>query len=127
MAGFSGLQRRLDGRHIAHFTDDDIIRVMAHRGPNQIGEVPTGARVQVGDVLAEFDSTQQFEDAREARAKADNISVDQASKNLLAEKQPQLQFTKPEQIAGLAVFLASDTASNMQGTQLVSDGGWTAQ
>ena len=44
-----------------------------------------------------------------------------------AEKQPQLQFTKPEQIAGLAVFLASDTASNMQGTQLVSDGGWTAQ
>ena len=32
-----------------------------------------------------------------------------------------------EQIAGLAVFLASDTASNMQGTQLVSDGGWTAQ
>ena len=63
----------------------------------------------------------------EARAKEQGISVDQASKNLLAEKQPQLQFTKPEQIAGLAVFLASDTASNMQGTQLVSDGGWTAQ
>ena len=63
----------------------------------------------------------------EARAKEQGVSVDQASKNLLAEKQPQLQFTKPEQIAGLAVFLASDTASNMQGTQLVSDGGWTAQ
>ncbi|MCX7364113.1 MAG: 3-hydroxybutyrate dehydrogenase [Alphaproteobacteria bacterium] len=63
----------------------------------------------------------------EARAKADNISVEQASKNLLAEKQPQLQFTTTEQIAGLALFLASDTASNMQGTQLVSDGGWTAQ
>jgi 3-hydroxybutyrate dehydrogenase len=63
----------------------------------------------------------------EARAKADNISVEQASRNLLAEKQPQLQFTGVEQIAGLAVFLASDTASNMQGTALVSDGGWTAQ
>ncbi|MSP77248.1 MAG: 3-hydroxybutyrate dehydrogenase [Rhodospirillaceae bacterium] len=63
----------------------------------------------------------------DARAKAQNISPEQAAKNLLAEKQPQLQFTKPEQIAGLAVFLASDTASNMQGTQLVSDGGWTAQ
>ncbi|SKA21205.1 3-hydroxybutyrate dehydrogenase [Enhydrobacter aerosaccus] len=63
----------------------------------------------------------------DARAKEQGIPVEQAAKNLLAEKQPQLQFTKPEQIAGLAVFLASDTASNMQGTQLVSDGGWTAQ
>ena len=53
--------------------------------------------------------------------------MDQARRNLLAEKQPQHQFTKPEQIAGLALFLASDTASNMQGTQLVSDGGWVAQ
>lgn len=63
----------------------------------------------------------------DARAKAQGITVEQASKELLSEKQPQLQFTKPEQIAALAVFLASDAASNMQGTQLVSDGGWTAQ
>ena len=34
---------------------------------------------------------------------------------------------RTEQIAGWPLFLASDTASNMQGTQLVSDGGWTAQ
>ena len=45
----------------------------------------------------------------------------------VGEKQPQLQFTTTAQIAGLATFLASDTASNMQGTQLVSDGGWVAQ
>jgi len=63
----------------------------------------------------------------DARAKEQGISADQAKKNLLAEKQPQLQFTTTDQIAGLAVFLCSDTASNMQGTQLVSDGGWTAQ
>jgi 3-hydroxybutyrate dehydrogenase len=63
----------------------------------------------------------------EARAKAENIPVEKASRDLLSEKQPQLQFTKPEQIAALAVFLASDAASNMQGTQLVSDGGWVAQ
>ncbi|HYC64261.1 MAG TPA: 3-hydroxybutyrate dehydrogenase [Reyranellaceae bacterium] len=62
----------------------------------------------------------------DARAKAQGIAPEQAARNLIAEKQPQLQFTKPEQIAGLAVFLASDTASNMQGAQLVSDGGWTA-
>ena len=63
----------------------------------------------------------------EARAKAENITVEKANHDLLAEKQPQIQFTRPEQIAALSVFLASDTASNMQGTQLVSDGGWTAQ
>jgi 3-hydroxybutyrate dehydrogenase len=61
------------------------------------------------------------------RAKAENITVDKAKKDMLSEKQPQLQFTTTEQIAGLAVFLCSDTASNMQGTQLVSDGGWVAQ
>jgi 3-hydroxybutyrate dehydrogenase len=63
----------------------------------------------------------------EVRAREQGIPVDQARRNLLAEKQPQLQFTTTEQIAGLALFLASDTASNMQGAQLVSDGGWTAQ
>lgn len=63
----------------------------------------------------------------DARAKEQGIPAEQAAKNLISEKQPQLQFTKPEQIAALAVFLASESASNMQGTQLVSDGGWTAQ
>ena len=63
----------------------------------------------------------------ETKAKADNISMEQASHLLIGEKQPQVQFTRVEQIAGLAVFLASDVASNMQGAALVSDGGWTAQ
>ena len=43
------------------------------------------------------------------------------------ELREYIAILKAEQIAGLAVFLASDTASNMQGTALVSDGGWTAQ
>lgn len=63
----------------------------------------------------------------ETKAKADKIGMDEASRLLIGEKQPQVQFSSAEQIAGLAVFLASDTASNMQGTALVSDGGWTAQ
>jgi len=63
----------------------------------------------------------------EARAKEQSLPAEQARRNLLAEKQQQLQFPTTEQIAGVALFLASDTASNMQGAQLVSDGGWTAQ
>lgn len=62
-----------------------------------------------------------------ARAAAERIGVDTARKALLGEKQPQLQFTTPEQLAAMAVFLCGPAATNMQGTQLVSDGGWTAQ
>ena len=63
----------------------------------------------------------------EAHAKpARHLRRAAAGKALISEKQLRsCQFTTPEQIAGLAVFLASDTASNMQGAQLVSDGGWT--
>ena len=64
---------------------------------------------------------------RGARRRPTGSAWIEASQLLIGEKQPQVQFTTVEQIAGLAVFLASDTASNMQGTALVSDGGWTAQ
>ncbi len=63
----------------------------------------------------------------EAKAKETGISVEQAKRNLLSEKQPMLQFTTPEQIGGLAVFLCSEHAATMTGAALPIDGGWTAQ
>jgi 3-hydroxybutyrate dehydrogenase len=63
----------------------------------------------------------------EARAKAEGKSVDDAKKALLAEKQPMLQFSTPEGIGALAVFLCSDAASTMTGGAYPIDGGWTAQ
>jgi 3-hydroxybutyrate dehydrogenase len=53
--------------------------------------------------------------------------VEQATKDLLGEKEPSLRFTLPEHIGGLAVFLCSDAASNMTGGSISADGGWTAQ
>ncbi|HYM73325.1 MAG TPA: 3-hydroxybutyrate dehydrogenase, partial [Stellaceae bacterium] len=47
----------------------------------------------------------------EARAAAQGIPYQQAHDDLLREKQPMLQYTTPEKIAGLAVFLCSDAAS----------------
>jgi multidrug efflux pump subunit AcrA (membrane-fusion protein) len=35
--------------------------------------VPNGSRVKQGDVLAEFDGTQQFDNARDAKAKFDDL------------------------------------------------------
>ena len=63
----------------------------------------------------------------EARAKAEGISVEQASTELLGEKQPSLQFVTPEQLGQSAVFLCSAGADQMRGASLVMDGGWTAQ
>jgi 3-hydroxybutyrate dehydrogenase len=47
--------------------------------------------------------------------------------DLLAEKQPMLDFTTPEQIGALSVFLCSDSAKTITGAALSIDGGWTAQ
>ena len=63
----------------------------------------------------------------EDNAARDGISVEQATVNLLAEKQPSHQFATPEQMGELAAFLASDAAAQMTGVALPVDGGWTAQ
>jgi 3-hydroxybutyrate dehydrogenase len=61
------------------------------------------------------------------RAARENISVEQATKELLQEKEPSLQFTTPEQLGGMAVFFCSSAADNVRGQAWASDGGWTAQ
>jgi 3-hydroxybutyrate dehydrogenase len=62
----------------------------------------------------------------EARAQAQGISVDAAKKAFLSEKQPMAQFSSPEDIGALAVFLASDAAKTITGAPLSIDGGWVA-
>ncbi|MCO5125686.1 MAG: 3-hydroxybutyrate dehydrogenase [Rhizobacter sp.] len=61
------------------------------------------------------------------RAKREGIAVQQASDDLLREKQPSLQFTTPEQLGELAVFLCSPAGDNVRGVAWAVDGGWTAQ
>ncbi|HSW03305.1 3-hydroxybutyrate dehydrogenase [Aquabacterium sp.] len=63
----------------------------------------------------------------DARAAQGGISNDAAKRELLAEKQPSLQFTTPEQLAELALFLCSPAADNIRGVAWNVDGGWVAQ
>jgi 3-hydroxybutyrate dehydrogenase len=63
----------------------------------------------------------------DARAKAAGKSSEQAKNELVAEKQPMLQYTTPENIGALAVFLAGDAAATITGSAYSIDGGWTAQ
>jgi 3-hydroxybutyrate dehydrogenase len=61
------------------------------------------------------------------RAKASGKSVREEEIALLSEKQPMHQFTKPESIGALAVFLTSDAAATITGSAYSIDGGWVAQ
>jgi len=63
----------------------------------------------------------------EARAAAQGVSVEQAREDLVREKQPMLDYTTPERLGALAVFLCGEAAATMTGASLSMDGGWVAQ
>ena len=61
------------------------------------------------------------------RAAREKISVEDATRELLQEKEPSLKFTTPEQLGGLAVFFCSPATDNVTWQSWASDGGWSAQ
>lgn len=63
----------------------------------------------------------------EDKAKEKAISVEESTKQLLGEKQPNMRFIKPENIGAMIVFLCSENGSAMTGEIISMDGGWTAQ
>ena len=63
----------------------------------------------------------------DARAAANHISVEDAQRALLGEKEPSMQFTTPEELGALAVFFCSPAGNNVRGVAWNMDGGWVAQ
>lgn len=63
----------------------------------------------------------------DAKAAEHSISNAEATKLLLGEKEPSMQFTTPEELGGLAVFFCSPAANNVRGVAWNMDGGWAAQ
>jgi 3-hydroxybutyrate dehydrogenase len=55
------------------------------------------------------------------------ISVEQASTELLSDKQPSRSFVTPEQLGNTVAFLCSPAADQITGTAIAVDGAWTAQ
>jgi 3-hydroxybutyrate dehydrogenase len=63
----------------------------------------------------------------EDRAAREGVSIEQAKKALLSEKQPSSEFVTPEELGALAVFMCSPAANQVRGAAWNMDGGWVAQ
>jgi 3-hydroxybutyrate dehydrogenase len=85
------------------------------------------AGVTVNAICPGWVLTPLVEKQLQDRAARDGTTVEKETHDLVAEKQPMVKFTTPEQIGGLAVFLCSDAAATITGTPLSIDGGWVAQ
>ncbi|WP_416795541.1 3-hydroxybutyrate dehydrogenase [Ciceribacter azotifigens] len=60
-------------------------------------------------------------------AKARGISEEQVKSDVMLKFQPTKEFVAVEEVAAVALFLASDAARQITGTHISIDGGWTAQ
>lgn len=59
------------------------------------------------------------------QARAHGIPPEQVVRDVMLSHQAIKQFVQVDELAALAVFLASDAAASMTGTALAMDGGWT--
>jgi 3-hydroxybutyrate dehydrogenase len=63
----------------------------------------------------------------DALAAREKLDPEKARAKLLGEKQPSLEFTTPDELGALAVFLCSGAAAQLSGVALPVDGGWLAR
>ena len=59
--------------------------------------------------------------------KARNMTREQVINDVLLAAQPTKEFVKIEDVAGIALFLTTPAADQINGASLSVDGGWTAQ
>lgn len=84
-------------------------------------------RITCNSICPGFVLTELIQDQIDFLAKKFKLSNSKAQIKLLQDKQPSLRFVQKSHIADLIYFLCSDSASEITGTNIPIDGGWTAQ
>jgi len=82
--------------------------------------------ITVNAICPGFVRTPLVEQQIPATANARGITEEQAVRDVLLAAQPTKRFVAIEEVAALAVFLASDSAASITGAMIPIDGGWTA-
>ncbi len=83
--------------------------------------------ITVNNICPGYVWTQLVENQIPDTMKARDLSRDEVINDVLLSAQPQKQFVQVEQLASMLLYLCSDAASAITGTNLSMDGGWTAQ
>jgi NAD(P)-dependent dehydrogenase (short-subunit alcohol dehydrogenase family) len=80
--------------------------------------------VNVNSILPGLTDTERVQTLFNQRAAATGVTPEQARADQIA-KEGLRRLGQPEDVAALAVFLASDAARHIQGTAIAVDGGGT--
>ena len=107
--------------------DRILLRINTHEG--QVLQLWFTRRLlrQLFPKLLEYERSMALRDlAQDSPEKTSGHSAE-AQEELLAEKEPSLQFTTPEELGELAVFFCSPAGNNVRGVAWQMDGAWTAQ
>ena len=83
--------------------------------------------IRVNAICPGYVRTPLVENQISDTAKARGISEEAVIRDVLLAAQPTKEFVKVEDVAGMAVFLISDAANQINGAALSIDGGWVAQ
>ena len=83
--------------------------------------------VTANSICPGFVYTPLVEKQIQDRARERGITPERAAKDVILEPQPTKEFVKIEEIAAMALYLATPVAASINGAAISVDGGWTAR
>jgi 3-hydroxybutyrate dehydrogenase len=83
--------------------------------------------VTANSICPGFVHTPLVEKQIQDRARELGITPERAARDVILQPQPTKEFVKIEEIASMALYLATPAASSITGAAISIDGGWTAR